>query len=178
MKIYDRAPTNWPRHAPHICRKRSSARTRVLENAVLCAHGEQREHDKANARGSRGAYRGKRRQSGNGLIGHGWLVIWEGSKTQEDRLDSCPSLRTLRSLRLCVEVLQLDTGDSDYNLGSHRSEVTQHSFSICRNAGEHSERLGRLKHGHAAAVQRAAADTLRGAQQFGLQWEIDDLGDP
>ena len=62
--------------------------------------------------------------------------------------------------------------------GVHRGEVAAHAFRIWCDAGEQAERLNRLEHRHAAAVQCAAAECPRGAQQLGLHREVDDLGDP
>ena len=57
-------------------------------------------------------------------------------------------------------------------------EVAQHPLGVGPHAGEQLERARGLEHGHAAAVERAAAGVARGAQQLGLQRPVDDLGDP
>src|ERR1700738_3274623 len=58
------------------------------------------------------------------------------------------------------------------------SEVLQHPLGIRLDTGEEAESLGGLKDCHAAAIQRAATQHTRGAQQFGLRREINDLGNP
>ena len=55
--------------------------------------------------------------------------------------------------------------------------MAYHSTGIGLSAAKVLEGCNGLEHGHAASVQRAAADRARGAQQFGLEREVDDLGD-
>ena len=53
-----------------------------------------------------------------------------------------------------------------------------HSARVSGKAGEQTKRLDRLEHGHAAAIQTPASRGTSRAQQFGLEREVDDLGDP
>ena len=61
---------------------------------------------------------------------------------------------------------------------THRREMMLHPLRVRRDAGKQPESLDRLEYGHAAAVQGAAAEPARHAQQFGLQREINNLSDP
>jgi hypothetical protein len=54
----------------------------------------------------------------------------------------------------------------------------QSPMMVIRSAFVISERLGGLKDCHAAAVQRAATQRARGAQQFSLNRKVNDLGNP
>ena len=48
----------------------------------------------------------------------------------------------------------------------HRIEVPPHSLSIRADAGKQPKRFGSLKHGHAATIERTAAQCSCNAQQF------------
>ena len=57
-------------------------------------------------------------------------------------------------------------------------EVPQHPLPVRLDAGEQRERVRGLEHGHPAAVDRAAAELARRAQQRCLERAVDHLGDP
>ena len=60
----------------------------------------------------------------------------------------------------------------------HVGEAAQHALGVGLDAGEEAEGVDGLEHGHAAAVEGAAADLFCGAQEFGFEREVDDFRDP
>ena len=60
----------------------------------------------------------------------------------------------------------------------HALEVLDHALRIRFESSEQPECAGGLQNSHAAARHGAAAERPRGAQEGGLDGEIDDFGDP
>ena len=56
--------------------------------------------------------------------------------------------------------------------------MAEHAARIGREAGEEAERLDRLEDSHAAAVEGPAAEAAGGADQFGVDGEVHDVGHP
>ena len=57
-------------------------------------------------------------------------------------------------------------------------KMPPHARCVGGEAGEVVEGADRLVHGHAAAVEGATAPAAGEAQEFGVEREVDDLGDP
>ena len=56
--------------------------------------------------------------------------------------------------------------------------MAEHAAGVGREAGEEAEGLNRLEDSHAAAVEGPAAQPAGGADQFGVDGEVHDVGHP